>query len=322
MAKTANKKQSNKQIAWVFRKSVTLPFDSEDPSEAWDLQGKLLEHCESFIFQIESAPNTGYLHYQGAFWLLNRNRHTWIQNTLGHFEYLLSKSKNATPKQTWTYGCKEETRVLGPWSHGEPPPDSEKDKRAEWVKFIALSEQGEFDKIKELMPAKYTCYYPTMKRIYNDTPKIPPDLDRRCGQWFWGPPETGKTMTAKSLGPHFMKRPNINWDGYAGQPIVIIDDLDESHQFLQRDLKIWGDKYAFQGKILYSNIMLRPEQVIITSNVRIDDVFPNPAHAMAIRSRYPETEFKRDPYYGMDELQRAQAVARETQRLWENAFIH
>lgn len=308
-------------IAWVFRASVTIPFDK---NEAWELQGILMEFCESFIFQVESSPTTGYLHYQGAMWLLNRNRKSWILNNIRKFEFLQPKSKNSTPKQAWTYGSKEDTRVKGPWSFGEAPLDPERKTREEWELFINLSEKGDFATIKERLPSKYTCYYGTMKRIYNDTPLTPPDLNKRCGAWFWGPPESGKTETARGLGAFFMKRPNINWDGYRNESIVIIDDLDEKHEYLQHDLKIWGDKYAFQGKILYSNIMLRPEQVIVTSNVRIDDVFKNPLHAAAIRSRFPEREFIHDPLHGLsgDQLvQRRQELLAVAQTRFNQNFV-
>lgn len=290
-------------IAWVFRASVELPFDK---NEAYELQGILLEFCESFIFQVEAAPETGYLHYQGAMWLLNRNRYAWIQKNIRHFEYLMPKSKNSTPKQAWTYGSKEDTRVKGPWSSGEPPLDPERQSREEWVSFINESKKGNFAKIEEDLPSKYVIYYGTMKRINNDTPLTPPDLLARCGEWFWGPPMSGKTEAAMAFGPFYMKGPNSTWDGYNQEPTVIVDDLDESHFYLQHHLKIWGDKYAFQGKVLYSHIKLRPERIIVTSNVRICDVFKNPLHAAAIRSRFPEREFIHDPLRGLSGHQLAQ----------------
>jgi len=82
------RKQSNKCIRWVFRASAA-EFGEVDIE---NLYGALLEISDCFAYQKESAPQTGYLHFQGYLELVNKNRHTWIQNHLKqygyHFEFL------------------------------------------------------------------------------------------------------------------------------------------------------------------------------------------------------------------------------------------
>lgn len=101
--------------------SVSEDFGNTD-EEAIQLYGALLEICEIFAYQMEVAPSTGYLHYQGYLELVNKNRHTWIQNHLKkhglHFEYL--EGAKGTPMQAWAYATKEETRKDGPWTFGAP----------------------------------------------------------------------------------------------------------------------------------------------------------------------------------------------------------
>lgn len=116
--------------------SVTDKF--VDDAEPIQLFGALLEICEIFAYQHEVAPKTGYRHYQGYLELVNKNRHTWIQNHLLkhglHFEFL--EGAKGTPRQAWAYATKEETRFDGPWTFGEPR-DSEKANKSDlFVKAI------------------------------------------------------------------------------------------------------------------------------------------------------------------------------------------
>lgn len=296
-----SKTRDSAKIKWVFR--LSAPCDVEEAKEyGWELQGMLLEHCSSFCFQLECAPTTGYLHYQGAMFLINRKRYAWIQENIVHFEYL--KPQKGSPIQAWAYGSKLETRVEGPWSFGECP--QEADQRKRWTEFIANAEAGNFDIIKQQEPSQYVLYYATMKRIYSDTPKMPPDLPARCGKWFWSTkPGTGKSTTARSIDPNsfYCKAANINWDSYRGEKVVVIEDLDKRHEWLGYHLKIWGDKFAFKAKVLYSTMNIRPEQIIVTSNYSIHQIFQDYTEAEAIRSRYPETEFQWDPYYGLTQVE-------------------
>lgn len=76
--------------------------------------------CDVFAFQLESAPSTGYKHFQGYLELVSKHAHTWIQNRLNedglHFEYLAEAK--GSPAQAWGYATKEETRIDGPWTYG------------------------------------------------------------------------------------------------------------------------------------------------------------------------------------------------------------
>jgi len=107
--------QGIKRIRWVFR------CNAEDEEDGWRLYGVLVPLCQCFAFQLESAPTTGYLHFQGYLELINKNRKTWILNQLQKegcdFQYC--QPIKGSPLQAWTYATKDETRVLGPWLYGE-----------------------------------------------------------------------------------------------------------------------------------------------------------------------------------------------------------
>lgn len=39
------------------------------------------------------------------------------------------------------------------------------------------------------------------------------------------------------------------WDGYNGERVVLLDDIDKTHKFLGHLLKRWTDRYAISGEI-------------------------------------------------------------------------
>lgn len=204
---------------------------------------------------------------------------------------------------------------------GELPEDKDEMNTRLWAEFVELSEQGNFEEIKRRMPSKYTQYYSTMKRIYSDFSKKLDNIPKRCGSWYWShTPNCGKSEAARENDPEstYIKSCNINWDGYSNEDTVVIDDLDKSHEFMGHNLKIWGDKYPFKAKVLYSTMNIRPKRIICTSNYRIEEIFRCSIQADAIRSRYPEKEFIFDPLYGLTEDERQNRL----EQIADDSFIY
>nr|WQA30145.1 MAG: rep protein [Cressdnaviricota sp.] len=103
--------------------------------------------------------------------------------------------------------------------------------------------------------------------------------------WVWGPPGTGKSRWAHQLpGTKYMKLSNKWWDGYNGQPIVIMEDLDLQ---LAQHLKLWADRYVFTAEVKGGHRPIRPDfNLVVTSNYHPDSCFTNPEDAAAIRRRF------------------------------------
>lgn len=74
------------------------------------------------------------------------------------------------------------------------------------------------------------------------------------------------------------------WDGYTGQKVVLIDDLDSD--CLGHYLKIWADRYKCSGECKGSTIPLAHQTLIVTSNYSIDALFKDQVLIDAITRRF------------------------------------
>lgn len=130
MHNTSRRAGSDRRIRWVFTYPASpLEFDEvlDTPfrhDEAKALLDRITPHVQRAAFQLEAAPTTGYLHFQGMMELTNKRAMTWIKaNILSNATHL--EVMKGTPKQAWMYCTKLETRMLGPWTVGPEPMDVE-----------------------------------------------------------------------------------------------------------------------------------------------------------------------------------------------------
>lgn len=101
---------------WVF----TLPqcISGRKVAEVAEVAGVLSDIAKEYYFQLEKAPTTGMLHYQGCLSLKDRQSFLQVKNVLPGGAHL-------EPCRDWfasiKYCQKEESRLDGPWSHLSPP---------------------------------------------------------------------------------------------------------------------------------------------------------------------------------------------------------
>lgn len=112
------------------------------------------------------------------------------------------------------------------------------------------------------------------------------------GLWFWGPPGTGKTHTARSYGDVYLKAQNKWFDGYAGQQTIVLDDFDQQGSCLGHYLKIWSDKWSCTGEIKGGTVNLCHTRFIVTSNYHPDDLFEDEQMLAAIKRRFEIQNFQ------------------------------
>lgn len=231
------------RIHWVFRKNADpeLITDEDRNDEATQLFGVLIEHCAAFAFQLESAPTTGYLHYQGYFQLVNKKRHTWIQSNMGHFEFI--EGMKGKTSQAWAYATKLETRLLGPWEFGEQEELTKKVDTTYKEALEAPTVREGMRIIKENKPRDYCLYGSTIERNLNQAAKKPfthkyklCDFNRERlifdkTSHVYGPSGTGKTSFVVAhfdnplLVSHIdaLKKLTPDHDG------IVFDDMSFTH---------------------------------------------------------------------------------------------
>nr|WAE42846.1 MAG: replication associated protein [Cressdnaviricota sp.] len=257
--------RSPSRIRWVFRASanqdITLTEEQRD-EEAMYLYGELIDHCEIFAFQLESAPTTGYVHFQGYFELIIKKQYTWIQKNIRHFEYI--KEAKGTPKQAWEYSTKNETRIFGPWTLGQPRASESKNKTEDFVKAIKNGMTDE--QLWEEHPSMMARMEHVPHRIR--TLKVPVRTEELEVYVFYGEPGTGKSRMVRELYPDVYVIPFSQkvWLTHRGAlaKVVCLEDFDGNMQLKQFNRLI--DRYPEEVETKGGFLWWMPNIVFIITN--------------------------------------------------------
>lgn len=170
-----------------------------------------------------------------------------------------------TPEQSAVY-CSKEKLFL---ERGPRPVEKGKEAKAKLDGMVSMIKEGKSDReIFEANPAMYLRYRSSLgaaKSLYAGLVKRAP-LEV---YWFWGEAGAGKSFRAESEAAadgRRLYRQNGSqwWDGYDGDELVIIDDLEETTPF--RSLLKITDVYNHLVGTKGSHQYLRAQRMWITAS--------------------------------------------------------
>lgn len=130
-------------------------------------------------------------------------------------------------------------------------------------------------------------YYRTIKQIAIDSRPDLESVSEKTGLWIYGTSGCGKSKKAREDHPDaYIKGMNKWWDGYAGEDVVILEDIDPTNaDHMRRNLKIWLDHYPFPAESKGNQRNIRPRLIIVTSQYPIEGIWPDAETRTAIKRR-------------------------------------
>lgn len=250
-----------------------------------------LRSARRIALQLEEAPSTGTRHHQCMFETTNPRLSSKIIRLFPGAHVTPCKGRNRV-FDTWNY-CTKAGRIEGPWTIGDAPISKAAKTAKNFAERNALIlsrplfesvDDGTVD-IKSYKHLKQAIELYRLEKAESYS-----HHDVR-GHWYWGPPGSGKSRTARERYPGaYLKAQNKWWDGYLLQRSVILDDLDTPT--LGHYLKIWADRYACTGETKGGTTPLAHHAFIVTSNYSIDDLFTDSEIRAAIKRRFTVTRFE------------------------------
>lgn len=156
--------------------------------------------------------------------------------------------------------------------------------------LISLAREGNMDEIENRYPRDFLLRYQTLRTIAKDYQRPPAQSAEVRGVWIAGASGVGKSRLARAIyRPFYAKMANKWFDGYQGEPYIILDDVGpDQAKTLTYHLKIWCDRYPFVAEIKNGSRMISPVGFIITSQYQIDQLWQDQETREALHRRcYP-----------------------------------
>ena len=230
--------------------TLNNPQPEEDPN-SWGGH-----YC---VWQLERGEE-GTPHYQGYIVFKTHKRLTSMKaiNPRAHWEL-----RFGTHEQAHAYCTKEETRVDGPWTYGEPPSQG---KRTDLIGLKRRLDAGAtFSELADDEEMFVTLsQYPKAFGIYQ-LAKAKPRDEKPHVLVLWGVAGRGKSYYWKRNYPDAYVKPTGHWwDGYEQQETVVIDDFQGTLLFTL--LLHLLDRYPLLVEVKGGTRVFNSKTIIITSN--------------------------------------------------------
>lgn len=257
-------------------------------------EGKPLRYV---VVQQERCPTTKKLHLQGYAEFPKALRPGGAQSVLGmpsaHIE-----ARNGTREQARVYCMEEvkkgEPRVAGPWEFGVWELGGQGNRNPGVGAFLDAVEAGAED--MTLYRQNRELYLRNYRHLGQLRSLFP--LERSSKSvvvWLSGPTGIGKSHWTRNLLPGVRRYPKLVrngsyrwWDGYSGQPIIVLDDLDDStsKDVTRQDLKKLFDKYPYIAEKKGGTVSVTSKLIFCSSIERPLSLYEDPHGELERRIEY------------------------------------
>lgn len=267
--------------------------ENHDITGARDALIKLTEtgSVKYTVMAKEKAPTTGHEHAHIYIYFKSQRAFNTIKTIFTTAD--IEKAKG-TMNQAYKYVTKDGDII---YEYGDRPQPSKTIDEA-WKEAVDSFKRGEGDKESKLY-ARYQKFFDHLEAKSRPYSEYDGELKSK-NMWIYGPPGTGKSMFVRKESKGDLYEKNINkwWDGYDGQPSVVIEDIDPSMcEKLAHHIKVWADRYPFYAEVKQSHQRLYPQdfKLFITSNFTIEECFPLEKDQEAIKRRFKVVKMERFP---------------------------
>ncbi len=271
------KRQKSKH--WCF---TINNYTQEDAQPLHDNEDKF-----DYFVAGKEVGEDGTPHMQGYCVMVNRAYLTAMKKLFPR-AHLEIKSTKSTYVECIAY-CKKDGDFM---EFGTEPIDNKTRTKRKWESAFESAKKGNYEEIPKDMLIRY---YHAFKRIRQDNPDKPKDLESKKNYWIVAPTQYGKSHYARERWPDFYDK-GINkwWTGYKGQPTVLCDDFGPKEcQYLSWYMKRWADLYAFPMETKGGGAQIRPTRIVVTSQYTIDQCFEYDEKVMdAMKNRYNVIELE------------------------------
>lgn len=236
-----------------------------------------------FVFGNEVGED-GTPHMQGYVVFTNRKYLSGAKKIFPR-AHLEPKARKSLFAECITY-CKKDGDFV---EYGIAPREVAVRSKRRWDDAFEAATKGNYEDIPKDMLVRY---YHAFKRIRQDNPTKPIDLDAHKNYWIVGETGVGKSYYARKRFPDFFdKAPNKWFIGYKGEDTLLIDDLEpNTAKFLSWYIKRWADKYSFPMETKGGGHQIRPKHIVITSQYRIEEMNLDEKQIEAIQRRFTVIE--------------------------------
>lgn len=246
--------------------------------------------CRYMVVGKEVAT-TGTQHLQGYVYFKNARTLDQVKQKLNCDRLHLEKARG-NPEQNLLYCSKDGDYV----ELGEKPKSSKEKGEMEvqrWNTARTLAKLGNFDDIDGDIFIRCMKNLESIHRQEKLKAQLQ-DNSAMTNEWIWGPTGCGKSSSVRSRYEEsnlYNKPLNKWWDDYSGEPIVLLEDVDPTHEkWIGYFLKIWSDHYKFRGEFKGGSMMIRPKTIIVTSQYAIDQIFNDQETILALQRRFEQVK--------------------------------